>query len=195
MRYDVDGTNFFETYLAFKKAVERARASRGPSIIVSNVVRLLPHSNADDHRKYRTEKEIENDKKRDPLIIFSKKCIQKGIINKEEFEKLDAKALDQVNSEANWADQQSDPDPDDVMKNMYIDDDPINNYTSLEPNPFYVSTKLYVLLASCTHCARIPASPKQHISYESHGLTTSTYAFFCESIFSYISRLNSLESW
>tara|TARA_Y100000994_G_C15681035_1_gene437752 strand:- start:580 stop:1968 length:1389 start_codon:yes stop_codon:yes gene_type:complete len=134
MRYDVDGTNFFETYVAFKKAVERARASRGPSIIVSNVVRLLPHSNADDHRKYRTEKEIENDKKRDPLIIFSKKCIQKGIINKEEFEELDAKALDQVNSEANWADQQSDPDPDDVMKNMYIDDDPINNYTSLEPN-------------------------------------------------------------
>ncbi|MAR29561.1 MAG: tungsten formylmethanofuran dehydrogenase [Candidatus Marinimicrobia bacterium] len=134
MRYDVDGTNFFETYVAFNKAVERARASRGPSIIVSNVVRLLPHSNADDHRKYRTEKEIENDKKRDPLIIFSKKCILKGIINKEEFEELDAKALDQVNSETNWADQQSDPDPDDVMKNMYIDDDPINNYTSIEPN-------------------------------------------------------------
>ena len=58
MRYDIDGTNFFESHLAFKKAIERARISRGPSIIVSNVVRLLPHSNADDHRKYRTEKEI-----------------------------------------------------------------------------------------------------------------------------------------
>ena len=133
MRYDIDGTDFFESHVAFNKAVERARASRGPSIIVSDVVRLLPHSNADDHRKYRSEKEIEDDKKKDPLIVFSKKCIAKGIISKEEFEELDAKALEQVNKETEWADQQNNPSPNDVMKNMYIDNDPVNQYTSLKP--------------------------------------------------------------
>ena len=30
-RYEVDGTNFFETNLAFKQAVERARRGKGPS--------------------------------------------------------------------------------------------------------------------------------------------------------------------
>ena len=35
--YDIDGTNFFEAHSTFKKAVERARTSRGPSVIVSDV--------------------------------------------------------------------------------------------------------------------------------------------------------------
>ncbi|MBT3608581.1 MAG: tungsten formylmethanofuran dehydrogenase, partial [Candidatus Marinimicrobia bacterium] len=38
-RYEVNGTNFFETNLAFKQAIDRARKGKGPSIIVSNVVR------------------------------------------------------------------------------------------------------------------------------------------------------------
>ena len=134
MRYDIDGTNFFESYLTFKKAVERARTSRGPSIIVSNVVRLLPHSNADDHRKYRLDKEIEDDKKRDPLILFSKECIDKGILSQKEFDKIDNQVIDQVNSETEWANQQINPDPKDAVKNLYIDDDPVNSITSLEPN-------------------------------------------------------------
>ena len=134
MRYDIDGTNFFEAHATFNKAVERARASRGPSIIVSNVVRLLPHSNADDHRKYRSEEDIENDKKRDPLILFRKECIKKKIISKKEFENLDVKAKEQINSEVLWADQKQNPDPKDVLKNIYIDYDPIEDSTSLKPN-------------------------------------------------------------
>ena len=54
-KYQVDGTDFFETHLAFKQAVERARRGKGPSVIISNVVRLMPHSSSDDQRKYRTE--------------------------------------------------------------------------------------------------------------------------------------------
>ena len=50
-RFHVDGTNFFESHLAFKKAIERARKGLGPSVIVSKVVRLLPHSSSDDQRK------------------------------------------------------------------------------------------------------------------------------------------------
>ena len=50
-RYNIDGTDFFEANLAFEKAVERARKGKGPSVIVSNVVRLLPHSSSDDQRK------------------------------------------------------------------------------------------------------------------------------------------------
>jgi len=134
MRYDIDGTDFFESHLAFKKAIERARTSRGPSIIVSDVVRLLPHSNADDHRKYRLEEDIENDKKRDPLILFQKTCINKGIINQKEFDKIDAQVLEQINSEAEWAQKQINPDPKDVIKNLYIDKDPVEIITSLEPN-------------------------------------------------------------
>ena len=45
LRYDIDGCNFFESALAFSKAFERTRNGKGPSLIVSNVVRLLPPIN------------------------------------------------------------------------------------------------------------------------------------------------------
>ena len=64
--YNVDGTNFFETDLAFKQAVERARKGKGPSVIISRVIRLLPHSSSDDQRKYRSDKDLESDKKKGP---------------------------------------------------------------------------------------------------------------------------------
>ena len=82
-KLQIDGTNFFEAHLAFKQAVERARRGKGPTVIVSNVVRLMPHSSSDDQRKYRSEKELEEDRKSDPLLIFQKKCIKKSIINEK----------------------------------------------------------------------------------------------------------------
>ena len=60
-RLSIDGTNYFESLMAFNKAVDRARKGHGPTIIESNVVRLLPHSSSDDHRKYRGADELHND--------------------------------------------------------------------------------------------------------------------------------------
>ncbi|GIS72305.1 MAG: hypothetical protein CM1200mP10_18820 [Candidatus Neomarinimicrobiota bacterium] len=37
-RFNVDGTDFFESHLAFKQAVGRARKGKGPSVIVSHVL-------------------------------------------------------------------------------------------------------------------------------------------------------------
>jgi len=82
-RFNVDGTDFFETHLAFKKAVERARKGKGPSLIQSDVVRLLPHSSSDDQRKYRPEKDLESDRKRDPLLTFANTCIDEGIAKRK----------------------------------------------------------------------------------------------------------------
>ena len=87
-RISIDGTNYFESVLAFNKAIDRARRGKGPTVIESSVVRLLPHSSSDDHRKYRSEEEIENDKLRDPIEQFKILCIDKGIIKDREFDKL-----------------------------------------------------------------------------------------------------------
>ena len=74
-RFNVEGTDFFETHLAFNKAVERARRGKGPSLIQSDVVRLLPHSSSDDQRKYRSAEDLEADRNRDPLLTFANTCI------------------------------------------------------------------------------------------------------------------------
>ena len=124
-RFDVDGTNFFETHLAFKQAEERARIGQGPSIIVSNVVRLLPHSSSDDQRKYRTEDDLSQDQKRDPLLILKNQSLEKKFILQKEFEKIDSLVKEQVDSDVLWAETQSYPDEETALNHIYSTDAPI----------------------------------------------------------------------
>ena len=125
-RFNVNGTDFFETHLAFKKAVERARKGKGPSLIQSDVVRLLPHSSSDDQRKYRSEEDLEADRKRDPLLVFANICIHEKIATLEEFDAIIEKVKTEVDSDAEWAEAQADPDSKDGSKNVYFNLNPQN---------------------------------------------------------------------
>ena len=125
-RYEVDGTNFFETNLAFKQAVERARRGKGPSLIVSNVVRLLPHSSSDDQRKYRTPKALEEDRKRDPMTILEDQCIREKLISAKEIEKIRTEVKAQVDADTEWAEGQEHPDGDTALDHIYSGDMPMN---------------------------------------------------------------------
>lgn len=110
-RIQVDGTDFFASYEAFKKAVKRARNGEGPTVIISDLVRLLPHSSSDDHRKYRTPEEIEKDKQRDPIPKFFKTCLKKAKIPENELKNVENQAKQEVEEAANWAWKQEEPDP------------------------------------------------------------------------------------
>jgi len=139
-RYDVDGTNFFETNLAFKQAVERARRGRGPSLIVSNVVRLLPHSSSDDQRKYRTPKALDEDRKRDPLTILEEQCIRGRLISAKEIKKICTKVEAQVDADTKWAEGQEHPDGDTALDHIYSGDMPMN-----EPSFDAVADKVVIV--------------------------------------------------
>ena len=108
-RIKIDGTDYFESLLAFKLAVDRARKGLGPTVIESMVVRLLPHSSSDDHRKYRSEKEIKSDLENDPIKKFRKLCLDSNIIKINEFKKLDEEIINQINEDTLWSEKQEDP--------------------------------------------------------------------------------------
>tara|TARA_S200000501_G_scaffold55916_1_gene46025 strand:+ start:2727 stop:4733 length:2007 start_codon:yes stop_codon:yes gene_type:complete len=129
-RYEVDGTNFFETDLAFREAIERARQGKGPSVIVSNVVRLLSHSSSDDQKKYRKKEDLEKDKNRDPLLVFEKNCIKNKILKESDFEKLRNEIIQIVDEDAEWADKQNHPDPNSATNHIYSDDRNLNETPS-----------------------------------------------------------------
>ena len=118
-RYDVNGSDFFETSLAFKEAVQRARRNKGPSIIVSHVVRLLPHSSSDDQRKYRDEKALDADLKKDPLTLLESTCVSENFIMANEFEKIRSQVEKDVDDDSRWAEDQDYPDPDTAMDHIY----------------------------------------------------------------------------
>jgi Pyruvate/2-oxoglutarate dehydrogenase complex, dehydrogenase (E1) component, eukaryotic type, alpha subunit len=120
-KYDVDGTDFFETNLAFQQAIDRARKGKGPSVIVSHVVRLLSHSSSDDQRKYRNDKDLELDRKRDPIIRFEKDCLKANKLTKTDLNKINSEVKNYIDESVAWVEKQDDPDPKTALDHLYAD--------------------------------------------------------------------------
>jgi 2-oxoisovalerate dehydrogenase E1 component len=144
-RYEVDGTNFFEADLAFREAIERARQGKGPSVIVSNVVRLLSHSSSDDQKKYRKKEDLDKDKNRDPLLVFEKNCIKNKILKEGDFEKLRNEIIQIVDQDAEWADKQNHPDPNSATNHIY------SNEPNLNETPSNYKNEKIVLVDAINH--------------------------------------------
>ena len=71
------------------------------------------------------QEELEKDEKSDPILKFRQLCIDVKIITEKEFVILENEIINQINQEAIWAEEQSDPD--DPMKNLYVDENVFEN--------------------------------------------------------------------
>ena len=118
--------------IAFNSACDRARKGLGPTLIESMVVRLLPHSSSDDHRKYRLEKDINSDKKNDPLEKFKHVCIKNNILSKNDFLKLEKSISDEIDEDALWAEKQNDPE--DSALNLFVEEKKFDSDIVLKEN-------------------------------------------------------------
>jgi len=118
-RYNVDGTDFFETHRVASEAVARARKGGGPSLIVANVVRLLPHSSSDDDRKYRTKEELDRDRQRDPIPRMAAVLIEEGYLTEEENQRLQEEVKAEVDAAVERAEAAPLPDPATVSMHLY----------------------------------------------------------------------------
>ena len=63
----VDGNDLFAVYEAVHDAAERARAGGGPTLIEAVTYRIGPHTTSDDPKRYRSDDEVSEWKRRDPL--------------------------------------------------------------------------------------------------------------------------------
>jgi pyruvate dehydrogenase E1 component alpha subunit len=68
----VDGNDVLACYVATKQALEKAYAGKGPTMIEALTYRMGAHTTADDPTRYRSQKEIEAWKKKDPIERFRK---------------------------------------------------------------------------------------------------------------------------
>ena len=86
----VDGNDALAMYKATKEALERAHAGEGPTLIEAVTYRLMMHTTADDPTKYRSDEEVEQWRKLEPLPRFRKYLEKKGIWNAEKQAGLEA---------------------------------------------------------------------------------------------------------
>jgi 2-oxoisovalerate dehydrogenase E1 component len=128
-RFRVDGTNFIESYAVAKAAVEHARRGEGPSIIVADVVRLLPHSSSDDDRKYRPKDEIQKDHARDPILVMENVLLEGKVLTREQIELIQKEAKKRTDEASDWAESRPLPDVSSVHDYVYA---PPESYSKFE---------------------------------------------------------------
>jgi 2-oxoisovalerate dehydrogenase E1 component len=139
-RMAIDGTDFFESYNAMKKAVARARRGEGPTVIVADVVRLLPHSSSDDHRKYRSPEDLEHDRQRDPIPRFERFLIEEGILTSDEVEALRQETKKAVDDATDYAESRPMPARETATLHVYSEErspvagNPAFQFESSEPS-------------------------------------------------------------
>ena len=85
----MDGNDVLACYVAARDAVDRARAGEGPTLIEAKVTRLTAHSSDDQQTKYRSEEELAEERKRDPLPVFRARLRDAGVLTDEIEERLD----------------------------------------------------------------------------------------------------------
>jgi len=131
--FEVDGTDFFNSYAAFEKAVKRARSGDGPSLVHSHTIRLLPHSSSDDQKKYRDAGELEKEHLYDPIERLAQRLISSGIAKEEELNDIRKEIKDQVDEDTRWVLEQDQPKPEDALTYVFSDKDPDLEYEKSKP--------------------------------------------------------------
>jgi len=132
-RARIDGTGFFTCYEEIGKAIEYIKDGKGPALIEADVVRLLSHSSSDDQKKYREEKELNEDNKKCPIQQLSTKMIESYGVTKEEIDSIWKEVIEEINTVADEAAKMADPNPDEAPRFIF-DESGLNDNVASESN-------------------------------------------------------------
>ena len=116
--YVVDGMDTFAVYEATAKAIAGAR-SQGPALLDMKVERYMPHTTDDDDRRYRPSEEVEEARKRDPIITLRTYLMDVGILTPEREDEILKEARTEVNRATDDAEAAPYPDPSTVYDHLY----------------------------------------------------------------------------
>ena len=117
----VDGNDVLAVYVATKKAVEKARAGDGPTMIEAVTYRMGPHSSSDDPTRYRKAEEVEFWRQRDPVERFRRYLDGKGVIDKASDAALRKAIDDSITEAVRYAEKVPAPPTETVFTDVYAD--------------------------------------------------------------------------
>ncbi|MEC7880530.1 MAG: pyruvate dehydrogenase (acetyl-transferring) E1 component subunit alpha [Chloroflexota bacterium] len=114
----VDGMDILAVKETTEEAIKKIRSGSGPVFIEATTFRYQGHSMADP-AKYRTDKELDEWKEKDPLINFHKHLISQGLAVESDIEKVSKSADDELNEAVKFATESPEPDLDDIKNDIY----------------------------------------------------------------------------
>jgi 2-oxoisovalerate dehydrogenase E1 component alpha subunit len=118
---EVDGNDVLAVYETAKEAVERARRGEGPTLIEAKTYRLTAHSSDDDDRRYRERDEVENWRKKDPIVRYEHYLEEAGLLDEDTKEEIEDRVKQQVAEASDYAEQAPPADPEEALGRVYAE--------------------------------------------------------------------------
>ncbi|MET0887550.1 MAG: thiamine pyrophosphate-dependent dehydrogenase E1 component subunit alpha [Mycetocola sp.] len=119
----VDGQDLDAVYEATLRAVERARAGEGPSLLDVKTYRFRDHAEFGGMERklltYRTEDELSAWTARDPIEIYGRRLIERGSFTAERVEAITAEVQAEVDASVEFARNSPYPDPSSAYEYLY----------------------------------------------------------------------------
>lgn len=115
----VDGNDVLAMYEAADRAIARARAGKGPSLIEARTYRTRAHSEGMRDAGYRTVQEIDSWKQRDPITTWGERIIAQGFVTASELNSIQAEVLAAATDAVEFAKNSAYPDPATVAEHVF----------------------------------------------------------------------------
>ena len=116
----VDGMDAVAMYEAATEAVSRARAGDGPSFLEAKTYRFYNHHGVQVlGMKYRSDEELEEWKKRDPIDLLEARLADAGVLSAEGAQAVHDDIAAQIEAAIKFAEESPDPDPSGLFDDVY----------------------------------------------------------------------------
>ena len=118
----VDGNSVVEVYEAAFKAVKRARAGEGPSLIECKTYRWRGHHEGDPNQgaRYRTKEEIQAWKEKCPIKRLKKTLMKDKRVTQNQIEKLDSEIQKVIDDAVVFARESDFPEIEEMYEDILV---------------------------------------------------------------------------
>lgn len=115
-----DGNDLMQVYNKFTELIDYVRDGNGPVLVESITYRWYGHSTSDPG-KYRTKAEVDEWKKKDPIIKFKQQLIENNIVTEEELNKIDSDSMEVVEGSVKFAMESPEPSLESAFEDVFAD--------------------------------------------------------------------------
>ena len=114
----VDGNDVLAVYEAVGEAVARARKGDGPTLIECKTWRWHGHFEG-DMQTYKSQEEIEEWMKKDPIPRFRKTLVEMGVFSEKDADIVDQEINEEIEKAVNFAEESPLPEPEEALEDVY----------------------------------------------------------------------------
>lgn len=118
----VDGMDVLAVRSVMRRVVEQVRATGEPFFIEAKTYRFMGHSMADPaHGHYRTKEEVEEYRKRDPLLLLKQTMLSQNLADEADFKQLEQEVGAVVAASIKFAEESPFPTPADLHEDVLME--------------------------------------------------------------------------